>query len=403
MVNYFSFASKNLKHRGIRSWLTLLGIFIGIAAVVSLITIGSGLKEAVNSQFGISSVQIISVQAGGLSYGAPGSTVVNPLTKQDAEAIEKLGTVESAIPRNLELINVEYNNQIEMIYGVSIIEGREREIYEIMDLEAEMGKLLSGGNRNQVAIGYNIADGDKNGFDRDVEIGKKILIQDREYNVVGVLKKKGSFILDNIILIYDKELEELTGYGEEVDVIGVKVKDKDLMEKAKEEIEKLLRDRRDVKEGEEDFEVSTPDAVLEQVNSVLNGIQIFIVLIACISIVVGAIGIVNTMATSVIERKKDIGIMKAIGAKNEHIFFQFFVESGLMGLAGGFIGIVFGLLIGYAGIIAINNFVGTETSPSINIFLILFSLIGSFIVGAAAGIVPAMNAARQNQVEALKG
>jgi len=403
MVNYFSFASKNLKHRGIRSWLTLLGIFIGIAAVVSLITIGSGLKEAVNSQFGISSVQIISVQAGGLSYGAPGSTVVNPLTKQDAEAIEKLGTVESAIPRNLELINVEYNNQIEMIYGVSIIEGREREIYEIMDLEAEMGKLLSGGNRNQVAIGYNIADGDKNGFDRDVEIGKKILIQDREYNVVGVLKKKGSFILDNIILIYDKELEELTGYGEEVDVIGVKVKDKDLMEKAKEEIEKLLRDRRDVKEGEEDFEVSTPDAVLEQVNSVLNGIQIFIVLIACISIVVGAIGIVNTMATSVIERKKDIGIMKAIGAKNEHIFFQFFVESGLMGLAGGFIGIVFGLLIGYAGIIAINNFVGTETSPSINIFLILFSLIGSFIVGAAAGIVPAMNAARQNPVEALKG
>ncbi|MEA3329564.1 MAG: FtsX-like permease family protein, partial [Nanoarchaeota archaeon] len=183
----------------------------------------------------------------------------------------------------------------------------------------------------------------------------------------------------------------------------VKVKDKDLLDKAKEDIEKLLRNRRDVKEGEEDFEVSTPDAMLNQVNSILNAIQIFIVIIASIAIFVGAIGIVNTMATSVVERKKEIGIMKSIGARNSHIFMQFFIESGFMGLVGGILGVIVGLGIGYFGTVALNNFVGATTKPEINIPLIFIALVGSFLVGAIAGIIPAMNAARQNPVEALRG
>jgi len=164
-----------------------------------------------------------------------------------------------------------------------------------------------------------------------------------------------------------------------------------------------LRKRRNVKIGEEDFQVSTPQAMLEQVNSVLGGIQAFIVIIASISILVGAIGIINTMTTSVLERKKEIGIMKAIGARNKHIFFQFFVESGLMGLVGGILGIIFGLIIGYAGTYGINSFLGSESSPEINIILIVGALIGSFLIGAIAGIFPAMRAANQNPVEALRG
>ena len=120
MVNYFLFSFKNLKRRGIRSWLTLLGIFIGILAVVSLFTLGNGLKTAVNAQFGVGSTQIISIQAGGLSYGTPGSTVANPLTKRDTEAIERLSTVEFAIPRNIEFVQVEYNDHLEFEYAVNI-------------------------------------------------------------------------------------------------------------------------------------------------------------------------------------------------------------------------------------------------------------------------------------------
>lgn len=403
MVNYFSLASKNLRKRGIRSWLTLLGIFIGIVAVISLIILGNGLKTAVNAQFGVESTQLITIQAGGLNYGPPGSTAVTPLTKDDVEAIGKLSAVEFAAARNIEVVRAEFNDKVTTPFGVSIDEKLAQETYEILDLNAEKGKLLKSGDGRKVVLGNNLQYAEKNGFDKDIDIGNKILINDKKFIVKGILEKKGSFIFDNIILMLDDELNDLVGYGDDVGIIAVKVKDKDLMDKAKEDIEKLLRKRRDVKIGEENFEVSTPDAILEQVNSILSAIQIFIVLIASISIFVGAIGIVNTMATSVLERKKEIGIMKAIGAKNKHIFMQFLVESGMMGLTGGILGVFFGILIGYFGILGINSFIGLETKPEINLILIFLSLVGSFLTGAIAGIVPAMKAARQNPVEALRG
>ena len=183
----------------------------------------------------------------------------------------------------------------------------------------------------------------------------------------------------------------------------VKVKDKDLMERSKLEIEKVMRKQRDVKEGEEDFEVSTPDAILSQVNDILGGIQAFIIIIASVSIIVGAVGIVNTMTTSVLERRKEIGIMKAIGAKNSQIFLQFFIESGMLGLVGGLIGIIIGVLVGWTGIYGINQFLGSEAAPNLNFIFLGSVLLGSFIIGAAAGTGPALQAAKQDPVEALRG
>ena len=400
--DYFSLALKNLRKRGIRSWLTLLGIFIGIVAIVSLITLGNGLKSAVNSQFEVSSTQIITVQAGGLAYGTPGSTVVTSLTKQDVEAIERLSTIEFAIPRNIEFIKQEYNDRVEFGYVASIIDGRENDMYEAMDFKSEKGRLLKTGDLGKIVIGFNIESEDKNGFDKNLKIGKSISIEEESFRVIGILEKQGSFMLDNVILMYDSDLNDLVNYGDDVDIIIVKVKDKSLMDKAKEDIEKLLRSRRDVDKGEEDFKVSTPDAMLEQINGILNAIQIFIIIVASISIIVGTIGIDNTMATSVVERKKEIGIMKSVGAKNSHIFTLFLVEAGFLGLVGGILGIIAGLSIGYMGTIGINNFVGSTATPEINLMLIIFTLIGSFLIGSLAGVIPAMNAAKQNPVEALR-
>jgi len=255
MVNYFSHSLKNLKRRGIRSWLTLLGVFIGIVAVVSLITLGNGLKMAVNAQFGVSSTQIITVQAGGLTYGSPGSTVVNPLTLDDRDTIARLSTVEFAIPRNIEFLKSEYNDKLKFGYVMNIIEGFEDEIYDSLDFEAEKGRLIKSGDLGKIVIGGNLESADKNGFEKELRLGKTLLIEDEKFVVVGVLEKKGSFIMDNAVLMMGSDLEDLTDYGDDVDVIAVKVKDKDLMDKAKEDIEKLLRRRRDVDKGEEDFSV----------------------------------------------------------------------------------------------------------------------------------------------------
>ncbi len=402
--DYFWLGIKNLRKRGIRSWLTLLGIIIGIAAVVSLISLGDGLKMAVNSQFGISETEVLTVQAGGLSgYGPPGTGVTKPLTLDDAKAIERLSEVEVAIPRNIETLKLEFNNKAKIGYAASIIEGTKRHyIYTIMDLSAESGRLLKDGDSGKVVLGNGFSK-DTNGFDKAIQVGNKISVQGKDFEVIGILKKKGSFIIDNALLMDDTPLRELTNNPDNVDIIAVKIKDKGLMDLAKTDVEKLLRQRRDVKIGEEDFSVSTPQAMLATVNQILGGIQAFIVLIAFASIIVGAIGIVNTMTTSVLERRKEIGIMKAIGARNSNIFLQFFIESGLMGLIGGVIGVFIGLLIGISGTLVINNFIGATAPIKVNFILIFSTLMGGFAIGSIAGIAPAMQAANQRPVEALRG
>ncbi len=402
--DYYVLAWKNLRRRGIRSWLTLLGIIIGITAVVSLISLGDGLKTAVNSQFGVGSTELISVQAGGISgYGPPGSGVVNPLTWADVDAIQKLDTIELAIGRNVETVKLDYNNLLTIGFAASIPEGlKGNKLYEWLEIKPLEGRLISDGDTNKVVLGNDFINGDKNGFGKRIEVGDSINIQGKDFRVVGIMQKKGSFILDKVILVMEKPLKELVNSGESVDIIAVKVKDKDLMDKSQLQIEKLMRDRRNVKEGEEDFEVSTPQAALESINQILTGIQIFIVLIASIAIFVGAVGIVNTMTTSVLERVKEIGIMKAIGARNSDIFFQFFIEAGLLGFIGGVIGVLFGLGIGFLGIQGINSFIGATTNMKVDFVLIFATLLGSFLIGSISGIAPAIRAAKLNPVEALR-
>src|SRR6056297_3641159 len=368
MTNYLSFAKRNLKRRGIRSWLTLIGIFIGVVAVVSLISLSSGLKVAVNSQFGVSSTQLITVQAGGLAGGPPGSMVANPLKKDLIKKIEKINFVDYAIGRNIETLKVKYNQKTEYIPAMSIPQNRQKEVQEVMELEAEQGKIRLDNNKD-IFLGNNFLK-KNNEFGKKIEARDSIEINERKFKISGILKKKGSFIFDNIIGMREDDLNEIFPDSEEtVDAIVVKVKDTKLMNKTKRDIEELLRKERNVDKGEEDFKVETPEAALEQVNEILNGIQIFIVIVASISILIGGIGIINTMTTSVLERKKEIGIMKAIGAKNSEIFNMFLVESGLLGLIGGIVGIIIGEAIGYFGTIGINNFFGSSASPEINFVL----------------------------------
>lgn len=402
--DYFLLGFKNLRRRGIRSWLTLLGILIGIAAVVSLISLGQGLQAAVGAQFGVSSTEIITVQAGGMTgFGPPGSGVIDPLYKDDVEAIEKLDTVDLAIARNMPSVKIEFKDKVNFGTAISVPDGDDKDfVYETMELEPEVGRLLKDADTRKVMLGYNFYK--ENGvFEKPIRPGNTILLQDIEFDVVGITAKKGSFLMDNVVYVNDGPLEELMEYGDEVDLIVVKVKHKELMDDSQEDIENLLRQRRDVDKGEEDFSVETPEAALETVNQVLGGVQAFVVLIAAISIIVGAIGIINTMTTSVIERKKEIGIMKAVGAKNSDIFMQFFVEAGLLGLIGGLVGVIIGINIGIVGVMAINNFIGASTAPQINLWLIFGALVGSFLIGSISGIIPAMKAAKQHPVQALRG
>jgi putative ABC transport system permease protein len=401
--DYFILAFKNLKKRGIRSWLTLLGILIGVAAVISLISLGNGLKAAVNGQFNVGSTSVLTVQAGGVNnYGPPGSGAVKPLTTDDTDAIGKLGNVEVAISRNVRTSKAEFNNKVSFGYSVSIPDNQKNAnyVYQFAGISIEQGKLLAAGDRGVIVLGSTIADSAT--FGKAVKIGDKITVNGKDFKVQGILKKSGSFIYNSIIFMNEVDMKNLLGYGNNVDEIGVKVIDKNLINQTADEITRLMRQRRNVKVGQEDFDVSTPTAALATVNQILSGIQIFIIIIASISIAVGAIGITNTMTTAVLERKKEIGIMKAIGARNEHIFYQFFIEAGLLGLIGGIIGALLGVAIGEVGVAALNSFLGSQTGLIINFWLLFFTMLGSFLIGAISGFVPALKAARENPVEDIR-
>ena len=403
-ADYFKLSFRNLKKRGARSWLTLIGIFIGVTAVVALISLGNGLQLAVSSQFGVSATELITVQAGGVTgMGPPGTGVVNSLTSDEFEAIEKLSSVKNAVERYIASGKLEYNDVVVFGYATSIPEGDNMDfIYEQLDADPIVGRFLNDGERGKVFLGYNFYV-DKVGLDKEVIPGKTVLIQDRKFEVIGILDKKGSFIEDNAVYMNEDDVKDLFEYGDEIDIIAAKPTDKNELDQTKADIEKVLRKIRDVKEGEEDFEVSTPEASLATVNNILGGVKAFVVIIALISIFIGALGIVNTMTTSVLERKREIGIMKAVGARNSQVFWQFFIESSLLGLFGGLVGAIFGTVIGVVGVQALNNFIGSELGFNIDFLLIFITLIGSFIVGGISGIVPAMNAAKQDPVEALRG
>ena len=399
----FVLSIKNLKHRGLRSWLTLLGIFIGVAAVVSLISLGNGLQAAVSSQFGVSSTDLLTIQASGITgYGPPGSGSVIPLTTRDLDAIKKLSSVKRAVGRDIVPGKLIFNKKAIFGYATNVPDGQDRKfVYEQINAKPVVGRLLKDGDVGKVVLGYNFYTNSV-GLGKVVLPGNTVVIENKSFQVVGILDRQGSFIFDNVAYLNSNDLNQISGYGDKVDIIAVEPVDKNEINKTKNDIENLLLQRRDVKRDAENFEISTPQASLDQVNQIIGGVQIFIAIIASISIFIGAIGIVNTMTTSVLERKSDIGIMKSIGATNFQIFLQFFIESSLLGLVGGLAGALFGEVLGIVGTVGINSLIKGQLPITVNIGLIISALFGSFLIGGIAGIVPAIHAAKQNPVEALR-
>ncbi|MBW2975858.1 ABC transporter permease [Candidatus Woesearchaeota archaeon] len=401
--DYFIFSVRNLRNRKLRSWLTMIGIFIGIAAVVSLIGIGQGLEVAISSQFGEMGTDKLAVMASG-GLGPPGTGVVKPLTKDIVKKIEQVNGVKAVVGRLVRSGKLVYNNHAAFGYAASMAEGEGRKlIEEALDLKAEKGRLLRDGDSKKTVLGFNL--GEENaGFGKQIVVGSKVFIQDKAFEVVGILKKTGGFLVDSIVLVEDNDLREILDIpDDEYDVIAVQVYPNADMKAVQEDIEKLMRKERDVKRGEEDFTVQTPQAVLAQVNSTLFAVQLFVYIIAAISILVGGIGIMNTMFTSVLERTKEIGIMKSIGARNSTIFSLFFIESGLIGSVGGIIGALIGISVAM-GLAFIGRLVlGSELiRADISVWLIVGSIFGSFFLGSIFGVIPAINASKLNPVDALR-
>ena len=400
---YFALALKNIQRRGVRSWLTMLGIFIGIAAVVSLLSLGQGLEQAVAGQFQALGADRITVQAQSAGFGPPGQGAVNPLDEEDLEIVQNSRGVDAAAGRIIEQLIVEANDEQIVGFTATLPDDSEerRLVEEYFGEDIEAGRDLRSQDRGKVALGINYYERDVLG--EQIRPGETLTIQGEEFEVTGIYERSGSFQTDTTIFMNEEDMRELIDEPDLYSIIFARVENTDMIQATVENVEEELRRDRNQDVGEEDFEVETSQETLDSLNQILNLVTAFVVGIAGISLIVGGVGIMNTMYTSVLERRKEIGIMKSVGARNEDILSIFMFESGILGFFGGLIGVVIGLGLAY-----LVQIVGTAVAGSgfiqatINPWVVGGALFFSFLVGLMSGVFPARQAASLKPVEALR-
>ena len=404
LADFLKLVLGNIKRRKLRSWLTMIGIFIGIAAVVSFISLGAGLKTAIIGQFSSLSADVLIVTNAETQFAPPGSTSIKKLTEHDKKIIEELENVKEVIPRLMRPIKFEYNKILGFEFAASMPEDeRQLElVYNTLNLNINEGRLLKKEDKGKILLGSEF--GKTDSYVKTIRVGSKIKIYEESLEVIGILKPSSNFQLNRVVLFMEEDMKEVLDLGDEADMLVVMVSDKDKTEEVGKEIEKKLRNDRNEKEGEEDFSVNTPLEQLSAINTILNIINIVISGIAGISLLVGGIGIANTMYTSVLERTREIGVMKAIGARNSDVLYIFLIEAGMLGLLGGIIGVLLGLGAAFLASYSANSFFGENIFiVTINYSLVLFALGFSLAIGMLAGFFPALQASKLKPVEALMG
>jgi len=405
--DYFKIAFNGMRRRQLRSWLTILGIIIGITTVVALISLGQGMQNAIENQFFQLGADKLTIQTKGISTGPPGSNSDIQLKIGDLRTIQATKGVDVATARIIEPITVEFNDEEKALYLASLPQDtEERELIttvaNVQEGDMIYGRALRSGDRWKVIMSTDYYDNPK--FDgKTLQVGDKITINGQAIDVVGFYAKTGNPFVDLSFVMNEDAMRDLLDIPEKIGMIIAQVSPGEDMGMVAANVEKELRKYRGVSEGKEDFEVQSAEDLLDTFSTVLSIVTAVLVGIAGISLLVGSVGIMNTMYTSVLERHKEIGVMKAIGARNSDIMIIFLIESGLIGLVGGIIGISLGMLFGLAvqwiAVAALGTMLIQAHFPW---YLILGSLMFSFIVGSLAGTFPAYLAGKLHPVEALR-
>ncbi len=407
---YFKIALRNLTTRSLRSWLTIFGIVIGVFLIISLLSLSEGLKDTMMEQLQALGGDVIMIMPGG-GGGEGGEEMMmmmsmimggDNLEREDLDIIEKTRGVANVIPMSYTTVSVRYGEEQKTIMIAGIKWEKSLDLFKrFQGWELEKGRWPIEGRR-EIILGKETA---TDMFDQKVKLGEEMTIKGRRFKIVGNLNSLGNKSDDSSVYVDLDLYHDLTGEqkgsanmamaiireGEDLDTVAAAIKDN---------LE--ITRKRKIGEDTRDFSVITSEKISGIANSILSILQLAIFAFAGIAIVVGGIGITNTMFTSVRERTREIGTMKAIGAKNSAISKIFLIEAGIIGLAGGIGGTVLGVL--FAQLIGV--YTRTQSafyfSAAISPTLILFGLLFSFFVGCLAGLLPARQAARLQPVEALR-
>jgi putative ABC transport system permease protein len=402
----------SLSANKLRTGLTILGIMIGVAAVIAMLAIGQGAQNSITSSINSIGTNLLFVSAGARArfVGGPVSFNVRnirDLTMADAQALMdpyQAPSVQAVAPVLQGIISVSANGQTTTttVYGVTT------PYFSMRNETVTEGSIFNDQQVNThaqvVVIGPDLA---TTLFGQTTNLtGRTIRLNGQTFTIIGVLKSKGGSSLgssDNqaIIPITTARDRVIRRTGNAVDTIYVQATNANVVSEASTQISNIMRLRHRVVVGKEDFSVFNQQDLLSTASSIIGVLTAFLGGIAAISLLVGGIGIMNIMLVSVAERTREIGLRKAVGARNRDILVQFLAESSFLSLLGGVVGILLGWLIALiVGQVASAS--GTALTPVVSLNAILLATLFSIAVGLFFGIYPARRAARLEPVEALR-
>ncbi|MDY6959688.1 MAG: ABC transporter permease, partial [Halobacteriota archaeon] len=372
MVDTFLLTYRNILERKTRTILTLLGIAVGIAAIVSLMSVGFGMEQAVTEELTTMSDIIIVTT---------GQFITEGFTDQDVSEISRMSGINDIGSMNVGIAETKYLGEV---IPIPLAGFDPNSMENVMGdrIRLSEGRLLEDRDQRGCVIGYNVAN---KYFEEDIELNDKIVIGGTNFRVVGIYEKQGSGVFSDLD---DQIHTTLRGASailnkDDINIIMLQVTNIEDAETIAEEIEETI----DNNHRTEDFtQTTTMLGIIRSVQNVFDIIQSLLISIGAISLIVASMGIMNTMLVSVMERTHEIGIMKAIGATNADIMSLFIIEAGIISLIGGILGIFFGIIGAYA----ISSWTSTslliDVPAMVTMNVLLFGMVLAIFVGIGSGL-----------------
>lgn len=402
-------AYRSLAAAKLRFMLTVLGIVIGVAAVILVMAIGASAQALIVAQVENVGSDLVAVLPGASEENAPPAqalgVVTTTLKNTDLEAMRKrsnvphLSAVAGYVTGSASIESADDSFE-------TSFQGVSPSMLEVENLTVAEGRFFMPGEEENlsrsVVLGSERA---SDLFPNREAVGEMVRIRDVPFRVIGVLEERGSAAFSNPdVLVYVPlaTAQKLLLGVDYLNFIRGKVDAPENIDRAKADIELLLRDRHDIDEGEEsDFSVRSTDAALEALTQVTDILKYFLAAIAGISLLVGGIGIMNSMLISVSQRIREIGLRKAVGARPIHIVTQFLIESAFITLLGGIVGILFGVFVAFVAALIIPA-LGYEWRFIVPPSSIALAFSVSIVIGLSFGLYPALKASRISPMEALR-
>ena len=402
-LGYVQITASHLGFSRKRTLLTLIGLTIGITTLVSLIALGNGLQATVNSQFqSLGTNKFVVMPSGSFSAGA--GTAAG-LTQADLDAIRQSNGVKEATPVVFKAATADFGGQLStytFVIGIETSRASRDIFLQTATYKIDEGRLFNVGERGKAIIGWDLAHGKSTFVGHNISIGQSVTINNQSFKIIGAFAAQGDAIDDTTIYLSIDDEKQLFNTDTFYEIVGM-AQDGVSADTAAANADKKLRTLLNEKVGQESFTVETPGQLAQTFNSILDVVVAVVAGIAIISLLVGGIGIMNTMYTSVLERTTEIGIMKAVGATKNDILAIFLLESGLLGLVGGIFGVLLGM--GIAKLVEIAALANGIPSfyADFSVQLIVGALAFAFILGTLSGVLPARNAANLTPNDAIRG